>query len=253
MEKLLCGLVVAAMALLTRPGFAADDWLKDEVLKQLSELRQDNAKLHGEVDALRQQLAETDKGKTGKLSKPLAELIGGRAVLGNAKAKVIVAEFTDFECPFCKKFSLATFPEFKQRYVDAGKVQYVLRDFPLSFHAQAQAAAIAARCAGQQNAYWGMKQKLFENQARLGRELFLSVGGELKLDGGKFQACLDNPVMAESVAKDVAYGNQAGIQATPTFLIGRIEGGQVKDIKAVSGAIAFLPLSQMIDALAKAP
>jgi protein-disulfide isomerase len=246
------GFLAVLLTLYSPVSPAADEWLKDEVLKQLSELRQDNAKLHGEVDALKKRLADMDKGKTGKSSKPLAELIGGKAVLGNAKAKIIVAEFTDFECPFCKKFSLTTFPEIKQRYVDTGKVQYVVRDFPLGFHAQAQAAAVAARCAGQQNAFWPMRQKLFENQAKLGRDLFLSVGGELKLDGGKFKTCLDNPAMAEAVVKDVAYGNRVGVQATPTFLAGRIEGGQVNDIKAVSGAMAFANFSQLIDSLVAA-
>ena len=237
------------LALYSQASFSADEWLKDEVLKQLSELRQDNAKLHGEVDALKKQLAGMDKGKPSKSAKPLAELIGGRATLGNAKAKLVVAEFTDFECPFCKKFSLTTFPEFKQRYVDTGKVQYVVRDFPLGFHAQAQAAAVAARCAGQQNAFWPMRQKLFENQAKLGRDLYLSVAAELKLDSGKFKSCLDNPAMADAVGQDVAYGNRVGVQATPTFLIGRIESGQVKDMKAVSGAMALGDFSKLIDSL----
>jgi protein-disulfide isomerase len=248
MHKFIVGLAIIASTFSCR-AFSADEWLKDEVLKQLSELRQDNAKLHGEVDALKKQLAGTDKGKPSKSAKPLAELIGGKATLGNAKAKLVVVEFSDFECPFCKKFSLTTFPEFKQRYVDNGKVQYVVRDFPLGFHAQAQAAAVAARCAGQQNAFWPMRQKLFENQAKLGRDLYLSVGAELKLDSGKFQTCLDNPAMADAVGQDVAYGNRVGVQATPTFLIGKIEGGQVKDMKAVSGAMALGDFSKLIDSL----
>jgi len=180
---------------------AADEWLKDEVLRQLSELRQDNARLRGEVDALKRRLDGAGEGRAGARALPLAELLGGGAVLGGAGAKVVVAEFGDFECPYCRKFGLAAFPEFKRRYIDTGKARYVARDFPLGFHAQARAAAAAARCAGRQDAYWAMRQKLFESQGGLGRELFLRLGAELRLDGDKLQACLDDSAMAGAVGQ----------------------------------------------------
>lgn len=230
---------------------AADDWLKDEVLKQLSELRRDNAALHTEIDKLKQRVEELESGKGKEAGKKLEDILGDKTPLGKDSAKIIMAEFTDYQCPFCKKFALNTFPQFKREYVDTGKVKYVVREFPLEFHAEAKSAAIAALCAGQQKAYWEMKSRLFQHQTEYGPALYPRLAGELKLNTGEFQKCLDDPRMAEAVAKDVAYGNSAGIQATPTFLIGRIDGQTVKDVKAVSGAMAFERFAQLIEAMGK--
>jgi protein-disulfide isomerase len=224
---------------LSPTSFAADEWLKDEVLKQLSELRRDNAALRKDVDTLKQRIGGLESGKGKEPPKKLEDILGGKTPLGKESAKIVVAEFTDYQCPFCKKFGLTTFPKLKQEYVDTGKVRYVVRDFPLAFHAEAKSAAVAALCAGQQQRYWEMKTRLFEHQAEYGRALYLRLAGELKLDAGRLGQCLDDPRMAEAVARDVAYGNSLGVQATPTFVIGRIEGGEVKDVKAVSGAMAF--------------
>lgn len=224
---------------LSPTSFAADEWLKDEVLKELSELRQNNKALRGELDGLKQRLTELESNRGKEPPKKLEDLLGGKTPLGKDTAKIIVAEFTDYQCPFCKKFGLTTFPKLKRDYVDSGKVQYVVRDFPLAFHAEAKSAAVAALCAGQQQRYWEMKTRLFEHQAEYGRPLYLRLAGELKLDAGRYGRCLNDPRMAEAVARDVAYGNRLGVQATPTFIIGRVEGGEVRDVKAVSGAMAF--------------
>lgn len=245
--------VLSILVLLCSEASAADDWLKDEVLKQLSELRQDNKALRGQVEALGQRLAalESPQKKEAGRTYKLADLLGGKTPLGKTTAPVVVAEFTDYECPFCRKFDAMTFPELKKRYLDTGKARYVVRDFPLPFHGEAKPAAAAARCAGEQNAFWPMKHALFAQQQRLGRELFLKQAAQLKLDGQRFRACLDDPRTAAGIDRDIAYGDQAGVQATPTFLVGRAEGGAVKDVKAVSGAMGIEEFARVIDALAK--
>ena len=86
-------------------------------------------------------------------------------VLGDANAKVTVIEFTDFQCPFCGRHFEQTFGQIKENYVDSGKVKYVLRDFPLSFHPHAEEAAEAAECANDQGKFWEMHDELFSNQA----------------------------------------------------------------------------------------
>lgn len=249
MNKLL-GLLAVAFALWIPPAQADDDWLKDEVLKQLSELRQDNHALRGELDGLKQRLAALEsRGKD--TPRKLADLLGGRTPLGDPSAKLIIAEFTDYQCPYCKKFALSTFPKVRKDYLDTGQARYVVRDYPLAFHGAAQSAAIAANCAGRQKAYWDMKARLFEHQADLGRDLYLREAGAIKLDGERFRACLDDPAEARAVARDLAYGEQAGVQATPTFLIGRIEGDQVRDLKAVSGAMDYDAFAKLLDSMLK--
>ena len=94
--------------------------------------------------------------------------------MGNRKAKVAVIEFTDYECPFCARFHAQSFAKLKASYIDTGKILYVLKDFPLEFHAHAKTAAIAADCARQQEAYWKMSDALFANQRRLGEAFIWS-------------------------------------------------------------------------------
>ena len=86
------------------------------------------------------------------------------AVLGDDSATVTVIEFTDYQCPFCSRHFEQTFGQIKKNYIDTGKVKYVVRDFPLSFHSNAHKAAEAAECAGEQGKYWEMHEKLFKEQ-----------------------------------------------------------------------------------------
>src|SRR5690606_19222030 len=109
---------------------------------------------------------------------PLPSVIGNVELkkddptLGSQQAKVAIVEFTDYQCPYCAQYHSETFENLKKEYIDTGKVQYVLRDFPLDFHAYAKGAAIAANCAGEQDAYWQMNHQLFSNQSELGDGLY---------------------------------------------------------------------------------
>src|SRR3989338_5451600 len=80
--------------------------------------------------------------------------------LGKADAPVTVVEFTDYQCPFCRRFHQSAFEEIKKNYIDTGKVRFVSRDLPLDIHANAARAAHAARCAGEQGKFWEMRHLL---------------------------------------------------------------------------------------------
>lgn len=145
------------------------------------------------------------------------------AVLGNANAPVTIIEFSDFECPFCGKFYTETLPSIKENYIDIGKVKLVFRDFPLPFHPDAQKAAEAAECAGEQNKYWEMHDKIFENQNALSVANLKQYAKGMGLDSAQFNACLDSGKMASEVQKDLADGQGYGVSGTPTFFINGIE------------------------------
>ncbi len=87
-------------------------------------------------------------------------------MLGDPGAPVTIIEFSDFQCPFCQKFHSETFPQIKKTYIDTGKVRFVYRDFPLSFHPGAQPAAEAAECAHAQGKFWEMHEALFSEQQK---------------------------------------------------------------------------------------
>lgn len=148
------------------------------------------------------------------------------AFLGNENAPVTIIEFSDYQCPFCERFYSNTLPSLKKEYIDTGKVKLVYRDFPLSFHENAQKAAEAAETArelGGDDAYWKMHDKIFENQGALSREDLIAYAKQISLDDKKFTGLLDSSKYRNEVQKDFADGQSAGVQGTPTFFVnGRI-------------------------------
>jgi protein-disulfide isomerase len=85
----------------------------------------------------------------------------GSPTLGDLKAPVTLIEFTDYECPFCKKSYKNAMRKLKKEYIDTGKLRLVVRDFPLPFHKNARPAANAAHCAGEQDKFWPMHDALY--------------------------------------------------------------------------------------------
>ena len=146
-------------------------------------------------------------------------LIDDDAVKGDPDAPVTIVEFSDYECPFCGRFYSQTLPAIIENYIDTGKVKLVYRDFPLNFHAQAQKAAEAAECAGEQGKYYEMHDQLFEDGVQGGVNAFKKYAQDIGLNTAEFNECLDSGAMAGEVAKDLADGSQAGVSGTPAFFI----------------------------------
>ncbi|MFH1587183.1 MAG: DsbA family protein [Candidatus Diapherotrites archaeon] len=140
-------------------------------------------------------------------------------VKGSEDAPVTIIEFSDFECPFCARFYSQTLSQIEKNYIDTGKVKLVYRDFPLSFHQEAQPAAEAAECADEQGKFWEMHDKIFENQQAISDSSYKQWAAELGLDTGQFNECLDSGKYASEVQKDVADGQAYGVSGTPAFFI----------------------------------
>jgi len=166
-------------------------------------------------------------------------LMDDDAVKGDPDAPVTIIEWSDFECPFCARFYTETLGLIEQQYINTGKVKLIYRDFPLSFHPNAQKAAEAAECAGEQGEYWEMHDLLFEKGVSGGVAAFKSYAQQLGLDTAAFNECLDTGAMAAEVQKDMADGAAAGITGTPGFLVNG---------KLVSGAQPFSVFQQIIEA-----
>lgn len=171
------------------------------------------------------------------------------AVLGKDSATVTVIEFTDYQCPFCSRHYEQTMPEIVKNYVDTGKVKYVVRDFPLSFHPNAHKAAEAAECAGEQGKYFEMHAKLFAEQGAWSGETdasatFKKYAKALGLKSS-FDSCLDDGDQAAEVDADLAAGSAAGISGTPGFWIVSDSG----ESKSISGAYPYATFQAAIDAM----
>lgn len=144
-------------------------------------------------------------------------------VYGDENASVAVVEFTDYECPFCKKYVDDTMESIISDYVDTGKVKYIVRDLPLGFHSNAISAAMSVRCANDQGQFSGMHGLIFEGQEEWSLEeadgIFKGYASELGLDTNVFNECLDSEKHAEAVEADSQLAAKYGISGTPSFFI----------------------------------
>ena len=148
------------------------------------------------------------------------------AEIGDPDAPVTIVEFTDYQCPFCQAYSTETLPRLLSDKIATGEVYYLLKDLPLDgLHPNARAAAAAARCAAAQGNYWEMHDALFESQADWAnredgpRQAFVDMAVNLKLDRDAFEACLDNPDIAQAVQTNVDEAMALGADSTPFFYI----------------------------------
>ncbi len=155
--------------------------------------------------------------------------------LGKPDAPVTFVEFSDFQCPFCRRFYRESLSQLKEKYIKTGKVKFVYRDFPISsIHEMAEAYAQAGECANAQGKFWPMHDKIFDEQERRGSGTISGItvsdvkrwAREIGLDGTAFDQCLDSGKYAAEVAKDYQDGQALGVSGTPTvFINGRLVVG----------------------------
>ncbi len=148
--------------------------------------------------------------------------IAGDAYRGNLDAKVVVVEFSDFQCPFCRRHTEDTQPTLDETFVDTDQILWVFKNFPLSIHPQAPAAGVAAECAADQGKFWEMHALLFANVNEWSinepNPVFAQLAQKLALDADQFAACLESEEAAQKVQSDMADG-QPFVQGTPTFIV----------------------------------
>ena len=158
---------------------------------------------------------------------------------GKANAPIEIIEFSDFQCPFCSRFYTQTLPQIQKEYIDTGKAKLVYRDFPLSFHPEAQKASEASECAEDQGKFWEMHDKLYENQGSLSSDSYKAWAAEMGMDSSEFDDCLDSGKYAQEVQDDMNDGRAAGVSGTPSFFING---------KKLVGAHPFETFKQVLDA-----
>jgi protein-disulfide isomerase len=156
---------------------------------------------------------------------PVAPLPQAAATLGDPNAPVTIVEFSDYQCPFCRRHALETMPYLKELIAD-GRIYYMFKDLPLdSIHPEARRIAAAARCAGEQEAYWEMHNAIFELQERWVRAgagidgLMSNLAVDLGLNRADFDSCLGSGRHEAAVQENYAEAASLGIQGTPYFLI----------------------------------
>jgi protein-disulfide isomerase len=172
---------------------------------------------------------------------------------GKKDAPVTVVEFSDYQCPFCRRFWKDTFDDLKKDYIDTGKVKFVYRDFPLSMHPMAMPFAMAVECAHEQgnDQALAMHLAIFEDQEKGGQITPAVVPDWAKavsgLDFNKWKTCFDANKYKDEIAKDQKDGSAAGISGTPSFWI----LGPNNQTKLIKGAQPLAAFQQIIDGMTK--
>lgn len=149
------------------------------------------------------------------------------AVIGSPDAPVTIVEYTDYQCPFCSRHSTDTLPSIVSQMIETGRVRYYFKDFPLdNIHPEARTASVAARCAGEQEAYVAMHDAIFNSQSQWGgqgipfaQEAMTNLATDLQLDIDEFSACLTSGRYDDAVEADLQEGLGFGIRGTPSFFI----------------------------------
>jgi protein-disulfide isomerase len=224
---------------------------------ELATLQQDVAGLKTDVAEIKKQLAEIrrlllQRPAQGRRPGHTLATVGtdGHPALGKPEAPITIVEFSDYECPFCRRFFETTLPALKAQYIDTGTVRYVFRDFPLTMHRKAPKAAEAAHCAGAQGHYWEMHDALFKNRA-LGMLQLTGHARRLGLDQAAFEACLDGGTYADKVDGNVTDGGAAGVTGTPSFIIGKTGSNGTIEGTLIRGTQPLITFSREIDRLLK--
>lgn len=194
-------------------------------------------------------------GGLGERTGPVKVLVDDDPVLGKKDAPLTMIEFSDYECPFCKRYFDQTWPELKKEYVDTGKLKIVYRDLPLSFHdPMATTEAIAANCSREQggdSTYFKYHDEIFKRTKSNGNGLtkddLYKIATDLGLNSTNFKSCLDSEKYKEEVGKDLADAQSSGASGTPTFFIGKTTIDGVIEGTMVVGAQPLASFKAVLD------
>jgi protein-disulfide isomerase len=172
----------------------------------------------------RQQTLDPDVGTVPLV--PEGELVPADVgvSIGDENAPVVIEEYADYLCPYCGMVASLTVPQVMERYVETGKARYVFFDFPVHPGDKSILGAEAARCAGDQGAFWPMHKWLMTRMREWGdernpRRLFRDYAEALALDGGELSECIESGKYRQIVMTNQLRARQLGLTGTPTFII----------------------------------
>jgi len=202
---------------------------KAQIIHYLQDRREREATV-AYADLLRR-ASKVEINLTAPVAPVLSIATDDQPVKGNPNAVVTIVEFTDFECPGCAR-QHPVLERIVSEYSD--RVRLVVRDFPLSQHANAYKAAEAAEAAREQGKYWEYAAVLFRNQSALSVDKLRQYATEVGLDRAKFDKSLDSGKLAEKVQRDLMDGRKLGVNGTPSIFINgkRVSDNSYESVKS---------------------
>jgi protein-disulfide isomerase len=215
------------------------------------------------LDELKKLLNTRAANAPPALNVPETISVEGELFRGDGSAPIVMIEYGDIECPFCRHFKHDIYPRVYDDYIKTGEVRFYFRDMPLPFHEHAMLAARAAHCAGEQGKFWEMHDSLFTDRPEdigpgpggrdrsLAQEAIDERAKALGLDTAKLDACMASTRFDDVIQRASDDAAKMNIDGTPTFVIGRIgpNGNMVSVKKTIIGAQPFEAFKAAIDPL----
>jgi protein-disulfide isomerase len=186
---------------------------------------------------------------------PTDTQLGNVPYKGESDAPVTLIEFSDYQCPYCKRHATQVMPTLVSKYVDSGQLRIVMREYPIeNLHRRAVPTSEAALCAGDQGKYWEMHDSLFNDQKANTDEDFQQMAASLELDVAAFTECMSSDQFMNQIKADMVEGQRLGISGTPSFVVGLTDpedSSKVHLTKFIRGAQSEQAFSAAIDELLK--
>ena len=226
------------------------------VLRRLEMLEATQLRVLRELESISTQLADGRVAPAGlrRGSPPppaipsSAQSVADAATKGSRDAAIVLIEYADFQCPYCGQFARRILPEIERRYVSTGKLRVVFKHLPLQeIHPGAVMAAETAECARQQGKFWQVHDALFADQ-RLDEASLVEKARTNGVGLEQFAECVRGNGGAR-VKQDLAAARALGLAVTPTFLIGRDVGGDVKVEQILTGVREVDVFAEAIESL----
>ncbi len=218
-----------------------------DLRKEIEELKAQMKSMQSDLDQIKAALREQSAR-----ANPVFD-ISGAPSKGDPNAKLVMIEFSDFECPFCREYFKTIYNQILDGYVKTGKIRYVFIDFPgEKIHPHALKAAEAARCANEQGKFWEMHDQLFSRQKDLGSTGIADAAQAAGLKQSDFDSCLASGRYNAAVQNVEQANLKAGMKGTPTFVFGAPDPAnpsKVKMARALVGGQPYTAFQQVLDAL----
>jgi len=246
-----CLMALVPFAISTRAAAESTGDMQN-IKQEIESLRATQAGMQKELQEIKALLQKLSAAAAAEAATPAAGAefsLEGAQMKGASDARVVLVEFSDFQCPFCARYATGSYPQIVRDYVDSGRVRYAFMNFPIeSLHPAAFKQHVAAACAADQGRFWEMHDRLVADQKAADTRALAGHATAIGLDAAKFRACLDGDAHVAAIRKSMKTGEAIGVNGTPTFLIGMLGSDQIfKASKVVSGARPYSAFKEAID------
>jgi protein-disulfide isomerase len=224
------------------------------LMDEVRELKVQQGKILEGMEEIKQLVLTANHGSTFA-DLPSVTEVSGELFRGEPSATVVIIEYGDFECVFCRRFANDTYPQIRDAYIRTGRVRFYFRDLPLEIHPFAMSSALSTRCAIEQGKFWQMHDELLRGEVHLTADDIDRHAKTIGLDVRKLKACMASGRHADTIRSSVQSAGKMGVKGTPTFFIGSLDpnGTTVTVRKALRGSQPFDDFKAALDPLLGTP